>query len=187
MTRRSNILQPGGLPGSHDGTSQRARALPALDPATARIDERDDAELLRFVQALAKQLRYFSVDAETDELQELGSWSAFAEHPDVSIADIVAYMRTPEAATDKAARWLGRPHFALLLTFLELLQDPSALAACQAEFRARTGGGVGGSAWMAPLLPRDFAAPVHHRWPEYVTTPRGEGEYSVADGLPPAP
>lgn len=119
MTRRSTILRPGELPGSHDGTSQRARALAALDPHTARIDERDSAELLRFVQAFAKQLRYFT--AQGDELHELGSWSAFAENPDVSIADILAYMRTPEAATGESARWLGRPHFALLLTFLELL------------------------------------------------------------------
>jgi hypothetical protein len=120
VTRRSTILRPGELPGSHDGTSQRARALPALDPATARIDERDNAELLRFVQAFTKQLRYFTADRETDELLELGSWAAFADNPDISIADMLAYLRDPEAAIGEPARWLGRPHFALLLTFLEL-------------------------------------------------------------------
>jgi aminobenzoyl-glutamate utilization protein B len=66
------------------------------------------------------------------------------------------------------------------LTFLELLEDPAALAACRSEFERRTGGGVGGAQWLAPLLPPDFRAPVHHRWPEYVTTPRGE-EYSIPD------
>jgi hypothetical protein len=120
LTRRSTILRPGELPGSHDGTSQRARALPALDPTTARIDERDNAELVRFVQAFTKQLRYFTANTETDELHELGSWAAFAENPDISIADILAYMREGEAANAEHARWLGRPHFALLLTFLEL-------------------------------------------------------------------
>jgi aminobenzoyl-glutamate utilization protein B len=27
---------------------------------------------------------------------------------------------------------------------------------------------------VAPLLSRDFVAPVNLRWPEYVTTPRGD-------------
>jgi aminobenzoyl-glutamate utilization protein B len=33
---------------------------------------------------------------------------------------------------------------------------------------------VGGAQWVAPLLPRNFAAPIDLRWPEYVVTPRGE-------------
>ena len=36
------------------------------------------------------------------------------------------------------------------------------------------GGGVGGPKWVAPLLPADFEAPIHYRWPEYVSTARGE-------------
>jgi aminobenzoyl-glutamate utilization protein B len=44
----------------------------------------------------------------------------------------------------------------------------------RAEFNERTGGGVGGDKWMAPLLPRDFQPPIDLRWPEYVTTERGE-------------
>jgi aminobenzoyl-glutamate utilization protein B len=59
-------------------------------------------------------------------------------------------------------------------TAIDLLTDPSHLARAQAEFRERTGGGIGGSQWVAPLLPPDFVAPVFYRWPEYVTTPRGE-------------
>jgi aminobenzoyl-glutamate utilization protein B len=64
-------------------------------------------------------------------------------------------------------------------TLLDLLTDPSALARAQDEFRERTGGGVGGTRWLAPLLPPDFEAPVGYRWPEYVSTPRGEA-WSVA-------
>jgi aminobenzoyl-glutamate utilization protein B len=59
-------------------------------------------------------------------------------------------------------------------TLVELAADPEALQHCRAEFETRTGGGIGGREWLAPLLPRDFVAPTHHRWPEYVTTPRGE-------------
>lgn len=64
-------------------------------------------------------------------------------------------------------------------TLLDLLSEPAALERAQSEFRERTGGGVGGSRWIAPLLPPDFQAPVGYRWPEYVSTPRGE-EWSVA-------
>ncbi len=63
-------------------------------------------------------------------------------------------------------------------TLVELAEDPAALARCQAEFRERTGGGIGGDKWLAPLLPPDFVAPVHHRWPEYVETVRGR-EWSL--------
>ena len=59
-------------------------------------------------------------------------------------------------------------------TLVDLLTSPEELARATAEFNERTGGGVGGSKWVAPLLPRDFVPPVDLRWPEYVTTPRGE-------------
>jgi aminobenzoyl-glutamate utilization protein B len=58
-------------------------------------------------------------------------------------------------------------------TILDLMTKPQALAAIQAEFKERTGGGVGGSNWVPPLLPPDFQAPISYRWPEYVETPRG--------------
>jgi len=54
-------------------------------------------------------------------------------------------------------------------TLLDLLTRPDALAAARTEFSERTGG----SRFIAPLLPRDFAPPLDYRWPEYVTTARG--------------
>ena len=62
----------------------------------------------------------------------------------------------------------------MALTMVDLATKPGALEATQAEFRERTGGGVGGTKWVGPLLPADFDPPVDLRWPEYVTTPRGE-------------
>jgi aminobenzoyl-glutamate utilization protein B len=59
-------------------------------------------------------------------------------------------------------------------SLVDLLTYPDELARAQGEFEERTGGGVGGTHWVAPLLPRDFAPPVDLRWPEYVTTPRGD-------------
>ena len=63
-------------------------------------------------------------------------------------------------------------------TLVDLILDPAILAAARAEFEARTGGGVGGTDWVAPLLPADFEAPTGYRWPEWVDTPRGP-EWSV--------
>ncbi len=58
-------------------------------------------------------------------------------------------------------------------TLIDLLTVPEHLKRAQDEFKQRTGGGVGGSQWVAPLLPRDFDPPVDLRWPEYVETVRG--------------
>ena len=57
------------------------------------------------------------------------------------------------------------------LTALRLLEDKTARDAAKAEFVERTGGGIGGDKWIAPLC--DYDPPIHFRWPEYVTTPRG--------------
>jgi len=59
-------------------------------------------------------------------------------------------------------------------SLVDVLTDPRAVDEAKAEFRERTGGGIGGSKWVGPLLPKNFPAPIHYRWPEYVTTARGE-------------
>jgi aminobenzoyl-glutamate utilization protein B len=58
-------------------------------------------------------------------------------------------------------------------TFVDLLLNPDELAAAQAEFEERTGGGVGGDDWLAPLLEEEFVPPTDLPWPEYVETARG--------------
>jgi aminobenzoyl-glutamate utilization protein B len=57
---------------------------------------------------------------------------------------------------------------------VDLLTDARLLADARTEFVERTGGGIGGKHWQAPLLPADFNVPHRLRWPEYVTTARGE-------------
>jgi len=57
------------------------------------------------------------------------------------------------------------------LAALRLLEDGKAREAAMDEFVTRTGGGVGGSNWIAPLC--DYDPPINFRWPEYVTTARG--------------
>lgn len=55
-------------------------------------------------------------------------------------------------------------------TLLEILMDPEIAQRARAEFTTRTGG----DRYIAPLLPKDFSAPIDYRWPEYVRTERGE-------------
>lgn len=71
---------------------------------------------------------------------------------------------------DVAARTTGT-------TLADLLTDSALLQTAQDEFRERTGGGIGGDRWLAPLC--DYAPPLHFRWPEYVTTPRGEDHWVI--------
>ena len=47
---------------------------------------------------------------------------------------------------------------------IRLLEDGTAREAAMAEFRDRTGGGVGGTDWTPPLC--DYDPPIHFRWPE---------------------
>jgi len=76
------------------------------------------------------------------------------------------YPATIDPTVWSAARAIG-------MTLIDLLTTPKLLAKAKAEFVERTGGGVGGKKWVGPLLPRNFPPPIHYRWPEYVTTPRG--------------
>ncbi|WP_370599397.1 amidohydrolase [Pseudomonas nitroreducens] len=59
-------------------------------------------------------------------------------------------------------------------TLIELFTEPDLLAEATREFNERTGGGIGGTQWQAPLLPKDFQVPHRFRWPEYIRTVRGE-------------
>jgi aminobenzoyl-glutamate utilization protein B len=59
----------------------------------------------------------------------------------------------------------------IAMTALDCLTDADMLARAKAEFVERTGGGVGGDNWQAPLC--DYEPPLNFRWPEYVETARG--------------
>ena len=69
----------------------------------------------------------------------------------------------------------------LSLSALRLLEDPAARDAAMAEFKTRTGGGIGGTSWTSPLC--DYPPPIHFRWPEYIETPRGR-DWWIPSTLP---
>ncbi len=92
-----------------DGTSQAGRSQKALDPAYVAVDERSIQDLLIFSQQYAKELRYFN---EHNEIA--GDWSGFIGANNID--EIVASLNDPQQ----------RPHLALFLTFLHLLQSARA-------------------------------------------------------------
>jgi aminobenzoyl-glutamate utilization protein B len=85
-------------------------------------------------------------------------------YPDWVLNALGGLKPTIEPMLDVAGQTIG-------MTIVDLLSDGHSLAAAQAEFRERTGGGKGGSRWIAPLC--DYPPPIHFKWPEYVETVRG--------------
>ena len=65
-------------------------------------------------------------------------------------------------------------------SILELMENEDARAEAKREFEIRTGGGVGGDAWIPPLC--DYPSPHTLRWPEYVTTARGREWWIPTEG-----
>ena len=98
-----------------DGTSQAARLRPELDPRFAVIDGRTSADLLAFARAYAAELVYVDSDG-----QPQGDWRGLLPDAD-ALQDAADYLHAPEKfSAERAARY-ARPHFALLLAFLDLL------------------------------------------------------------------
>lgn len=61
-------------------------------------------------------------------------------------------------------------------TLVDLLVEPEEVSRARAEFEERTGGGIGGDEWVAPLLEADIVPATDLPWPEYVER-NGEREW----------
>lgn len=106
-----------------DGTSQQQRASNALNPDFFALDERSLRDLLQFARRYSATLLYFNQDDEPD-----GDWSGFLEGDSDALNEMVAYLKNPSCfdhQPEKKERY-SRPHFALFLTFLSLLQEAQA-------------------------------------------------------------
>ncbi len=93
-------------------------------------------------------------------------------YPDWAMNALGGYPATIDPMTAVAGKVIAT-------TALDLLMDPQTLDAIKAEFKERTGGGIGGTSWKAPLLEADAQPPVDIRWPEYVSTPQGENHWWI--------
>lgn len=113
---------PSNASALRDGTSQSGRLLRELDPAGVLIDERSPRDLLAFARAYASELKYVSADAQPGiDGAPAPDWRAFFDGVDLDRA--VAYLQSPETFTAAQAAPYARPHFALLLAFLKLLDQ----------------------------------------------------------------
>ena len=99
-----------------DGTNRSQLMLPAHQPDHVLVDERSTEDLLRFAQQYASMLRYFGGDNPNDTTLD---WSGLFE--DVDLEQAVNYLNGSVPMSEQQAAPYARPHFALLLVFLELL------------------------------------------------------------------
>jgi aminobenzoyl-glutamate utilization protein B len=152
---------------------------PFLPVIETLIDPREAERLLR--EQLPPYLVHWTSDDYTDMTWHAPTARLYLGRPMLGVsADAAARgFRTPDWALNalggiracidpmivSAGRTIGA-------TLIQILTDRSLRDAARAEFIDRTGGGIGGSKWIAPLC--DYAPPIHFRWPEYVSTPRGE-------------
>ena len=111
---------PSTATASRDGTSQSGRFLAELNPASVQVDERSTLDLLAFARAYARELRFTPADGVADNAAPQ-DWRGF--FADVDLEQAVAYLRAPESFTAAQAAPYARPHFALFLAFLKLLEQ----------------------------------------------------------------
>ncbi len=101
----------------HSGQSQRQRLLPALDPGSAPVDERDLQQWLDFAGEYAQLLNF--INPQTDQLD--GNWSQFFAALPADIGQQLAFDIDLDAVEQSfAARGDLPPHLGLLISFLRL-------------------------------------------------------------------
>ncbi|MCL6442755.1 MAG: amidohydrolase [Alicyclobacillus sp.] len=91
-------------------------------------------------------------------------------YPDWVMNALGGFRECIDPTIECAAKTIG-------MTIVDLLTQPEVLDAAQKEFFERTGGGISGAAWVPPLC--DYEPPLNFRWPEYVTTVRGENHWVI--------
>lgn len=100
-----------------DGQSRRQRLLPALDPKSASIDERDLQQWLDFSAEFAKLLNF--TNPQTNKVD--GNWSAFFDQLPVDLAQQLAFDIDLDLVEQSfAERGDLPPHLGLLIAFLRL-------------------------------------------------------------------
>lgn len=100
-----------------DGQSQRQRLLPALDPGSAPVDERDLQQWLDFAAEYAELLNF--INPQTNQVD--GNWRSFFDALPADLARQLAFDIDLDAVEQSfAARGDLPPHLGLLVSFLRL-------------------------------------------------------------------
>jgi hypothetical protein len=106
---------------SRPGQSQAERAAAELDPAFAPVDDRSPEVLLGAVRSVASLVRFHryrrAAGGTSEGIDDTGRWTALLPRTDPSLS-----------AWRAANRGDVPPHFALLLTFLDLFRQPQRVA-----------------------------------------------------------
>ncbi|MFN7820742.1 MAG: hypothetical protein ACK5Q7_14290 [Cyanobacteriota bacterium] len=111
------------------GTTAETRRREAPDPEAVQLDDRGDAEQIRFVQELSRQLRWLPPTG-TAPSGASATWEPFCCHPNLTPEAMASFWSAADPAvafSDAERRWLGRPHFGLLLVFIRLLRHQRQL------------------------------------------------------------
>lgn len=97
-----------------DGQTQQQRMPQWLNPDLVPVDQRSKDDLYKYLQEIAKQIKFFEFSSATNKMAENGTWDDFFN---LSIDEL----------KQKAATATLPAHLALWNTFIELLEEPKAL------------------------------------------------------------
>jgi hypothetical protein len=97
-----------------DGQTQQQRMPQLLDPALVPVDQRSKEDLYKYLQTLAKQVKFFELDQTTNRVVENGTWETFFSLP-------------IDELTERASNAALPAHIALWDTFVEVLEQPKKL------------------------------------------------------------
>jgi hypothetical protein len=103
------------------GTSQAEKLFAALQPEYVSVEERSIPDLLKFTREYAKKVRFYNNQNLHD-----GSWLSFLNFTDDEILELAELVENPDTFRDDPRRFskYAKPHLAVLLVFLKLLQYP---------------------------------------------------------------
>ena len=97
-----------------DGQTQQQRMPQWLNPDLVPVDQRSKDDLYKYLQEIAKQIKFFEFSASTNKMVENGSWDDF-------------FSLSIEELKEKATTATLPAHIALWNTFIEILEEPKAL------------------------------------------------------------
>lgn len=98
-----------------DGTNQRQRTLPALEPGYILPDERSLSDLLEYAHQLAAEIRFYTLTG-----QSTGDWSPFLDALVNPATQHIYDANTIDRVLQARSDW--SPHVALFVVFLKLFQ-----------------------------------------------------------------
>jgi hypothetical protein len=115
---------------NRSGTSQDNKLLEALQPDYVSVEERSMVDLLKYIRKYALNVRFYDENNESVKL-----WSSFLNLNDQEITELAEFADNPALFKEDAGRFskYSKPHLAVLLTFLKLLQYPQAKFAALTE------------------------------------------------------